>query len=122
MNVDIKIGNLVKKPEMVQGQKCARMILAVNDNFIKKDGTRNVNYFNVIVWNNQAENCCKYLDKGSKVAIFGSTENRTYQAKDGTKKFTSEIIAREVEFLSIKKQEEPQLVELNEEQASDLPF
>ena len=120
MNVDIKIGNCVKKPEMVSGLNMARIILAVNDNFVKEDGTRGVNYFNIVVWNKLAENCVKYLDKGSKIAVYGRTQNKTYNAKDGTQRFSSEIVAREIEFLSEKKSQDETL--LSEEEASDIPF
>ena len=118
MNYSFIIGNLTKKPEMIEGQNFAKIIVAVNDTYTKKDGTRDVNYFNVLVWNKLAENCCKYLDKGSKVAVVGKTRNHNYEAKDGTTKFVSEIIASEVEFIGTKKQE----VELQPVDDSDMPF
>ena len=121
MNYSFIIGNLTRKPEMIEGQNFAKLVLAVNDNFLKKDGTRGVNYFNVIVWNKKAENCVKYLDKGSRIAVEGSLQNRTYTSKDGTQRVSTEILAKEVEFLSRKINNEG-LVELTEEQATDLPF
>lgn len=122
MNLIMIIGNLTKKPEMIEGQNFAKMIVAVNDTYTKKDGTRDVNYFNVLVWNKLAENCCKYLDKGGKVAVVGKTRNHNYEAKDGTIKFVSEVIASEVEFLSNKKQENNEFIPLSEDEASDIPF
>lgn len=121
MNYSFIIGNLTRKPEMIEGQNFAKLVVAVNDTFTKKDGTKGVNYFNVLVWNKLAESCVKYLDKGSKIAVVGRTQNRSYETKEGETRFVSEIIASEVEFLNVKK-ETPQLVELSEEQATDLPF
>lgn len=122
MNYNFIIGNLTKKPEMFEGQNFARLVVAVNDNYIKKDGTKEVNYFNVIVWNKLAENCIKYLDKGSKVAVLGKTRNRNYEAKDGTTKFVSEIVASEVEFLSSKQEKQLEPILLSEEESEDFPF
>ena len=122
MNYSFIIGNLTRKPEMIEGQNFAKLVVAVNDTFTKKDGTRGVNYFNVLVWNKLAESCVKYLDKGSKIAVVGRTQNRSYETKEGETRFVSEIIASEIEFLSIKKQEVSQLVELTDEEAGDIPF
>ena len=49
---------------------------------------------------NQADNCAKYLAKGRKVGIVGSLQNRSYDAQDGTKRYITEVVADEVEFLS----------------------
>ena len=122
MNYSFIIGNLTKKPEMIESQNFARLVVAVNDTYTKKDGTKEVNFFNVIVWNKLAENCVKFLDKGSKVAVAGKTRNRNYEAKDGSTKFISEIVASEIEFLNTKKQDNNGFIPLSEEESEDLPF
>ena len=80
------------------------------------------------MWGNQAENCAKYLKKGSKVGIVGYLYNNTYEANDGTKRTITQINATEVEFLSPKQAEEsvvlatrerPQLEEIVD---GNLPF
>ena len=120
MNKVEQIGNCVKKPEMIQGQNFCKIVLAVNDTYLKKDGTRGVNFFNVLVWNKKAENCVKYLDKGSRIAVVGHLQNKTYTAKDGTQRVSTEIIADEVEFLSRKQEEKTELIEIEDD--GTMPF
>jgi single stranded DNA-binding protein (ssb) len=54
----------------------------------------------IIVWRAQAEHCNKYLKKGSKAAVSGSVQTRSYDANDGTRRYITEIVADEVQFLS----------------------
>ena len=54
----------------------------------------------MICWRNQAENCGRFLRKGSKVGVCGSIQTRNYDAADGTKRYVTEIVADEVQFLS----------------------
>lgn len=70
-----------------------------------------------------AELCARYLDKGSKVFISGELRNRSYEAKDGSKRTVTEIIANEVEFLSPKTEPAtPPVEEWQQVEDSDLPF
>lgn len=105
MNISFLTGNLTKEPQKVEldGKSLCKLTIAVNENFTKEDGTRPVQYFIVTVWNKVAENCLKYLKKGSKVSIVGKIQNRTWEDKDGTKRYAIEIVATEVEFLSTPK-------------------
>ncbi len=103
MNKVYLIGNLTRDPELSEttsGIAFCRFSIAVNRNFTNADGNRETDFFNIIVWRNLAENCGKFLKKGSKVAIFGSLQNRTYEDKDGAKRTITEILASEVEFLN----------------------
>ena len=59
-------------------------------------------FFNVEVWGKQAENCDKYLKKGSKVLVVGYIKTRSYEDKDGVKRKVWEVNAQQVEFLSPK--------------------
>ena len=104
MNKVILIGNLTKNPELSQtsgGIAFCRMSIAVNRPYANADGERQADFFNVTCWRGLAENCHKYLKKGSKVGIVGYLQNRTYE-KDGVKKYSTDIIADEVEFLNTK--------------------
>jgi single-strand DNA-binding protein len=106
MNKIILTGNLTRDLEMRQtnnGKAVANFSIAVSRPF--SDET---DFFNVTVWGNQAENCAKYLKKGSKVGIVGTLQNRSYEANDGTKRTITEIVAEQVEFLSPKQAEETQ--------------
>ena len=106
MNKVFLIGNLTRDPELAEtssGIKVCRFAIAVNRPVASSDGTRETDYFNITVWRTQAENCAKYLKKGSKVAVSGSLQNRSYEDKDGNKRNVTDIIADGfggVEFLS----------------------
>lgn len=103
MNKVYLIGNLTRDTELSEtstGVPFCRFSIAVNRAFAGADGNREADFFNITVWRNQAENCGKYLKKGSKIAIVGSLQNRTYEDKDGNKRTVTEIVANEVEFLS----------------------
>ena len=103
------IGNLTRDPELVttnNGISLCKFGLAVQRRFSSNDGERDVDFFNIVVWRGPAENCYKYLKKGSKVGILGSIQTRNYESNDGTKKFAFDIVAEEVEFLSTKNADE----------------
>lgn len=99
MNKTIIVGRLYKGPEKVEGQELARMVVSVKENYTKADGSRPYTFFNVVVWNKLAENCIKYLKKGNMVAICGHTQNRSYETPTGEKRYVSEIVAEDIEFL-----------------------
>ena len=105
MNKDILIVNLTRDPELVttsNGISLCKFGLAVQRRFSSSDGEKDVDFFNIVVWRGPAENCYKYLKKGSKVGILGSIQTRSYETNDGTKRSTFDIVAEEVEFLSSK--------------------
>ena len=105
MNKVILVGNLTKDPELVttnNGISLCRFTLAVQRRFTTSDGEREADFINIVVWRAQADNCYKYLKKGSKIAVVGSIQNRSYEAQDGSKRFTTDIMADEIEFLSTK--------------------
>lgn len=108
MNKVILIGNLTRDPELTQtnsGISVARISIAVSRRYANQDGSRETDFFNVTAWRAIAENCAKYLKKGSKIAVVGSIQNRSYEAQDGSKRFTTDIMADEIEFLSTKNEE-----------------
>ena len=105
MNRVYLIGNLTRDPELAtttSGVSVCRFSLAVQRRFSNAEGEREADFFNVVVWRAQGENCHKYLKKGSKCAVVGSLQNRSYDANDGTKRTITEIVADEVEFLTTK--------------------
>lgn len=102
MNKVFLIGNLTRDPELSttsSGVSLCRLSLAVSRRFANADGTRETDFFNITVWRNDAENCSKYLSKGSKIAVVGSLQNRTYEV-DGVKRYATDIVASEIEFLN----------------------
>lgn len=105
MNRVYLIGNLTRDPELVvtnSGISVCRFSIAVGRRFSNAEGERETDFFNIVVWRAQGENCNKYLKKGSKCAVVGSLQNRTYDAQDGSKRTITEIVADEVEFLTSK--------------------
>ena len=115
------IGNLTKDPtlsETPSGVALCKFSIAVNRNYTNNEGNREVDFHNIVTWRGQAEVCGKFLKKGSKVAIIGSLQNRTYEDKDGIKRTVTDIIASEVEFLSSVTEEKPKptLIEVDDEE------
>ena len=105
MNKVILIGNLVKDPELAttnSGVSVCRFSLAVQRRFATADNGPQADFLNIVVWRGLAENCHKFLKKGSKCAISGRIQNSSYEASDGTKRYTTEIVADDVEFLGSK--------------------
>ena len=102
MNKVVLIGNLAKDPELTttnNGVSLCKFTIAVPRRFAGADGEREADFLPVIVWRGQAENCYKYLKKGSKAAVFGSVQTRSYEGQDGARRYITEIVADEVEFL-----------------------
>jgi single-strand DNA-binding protein len=100
------IGNLTKDPELStipNGTPVCKFSIAVNRRFSKggDNAQEQTDFFNITVWRAVGENCGKYLKKGNKVAICGSIQMRSYE-KDGEKKYYTDIIADDVEFLTPK--------------------
>ncbi len=105
MNKVILIGNLTRDPELTEtasGIAVCRFSIAVSRDYAGADGNRETDFFNITVWSKQAENCGKYLKKGNKVAVVARLQNRSYEDKDGVKRYVTDIIASEVEFLTPK--------------------
>jgi single-strand DNA-binding protein len=108
MNKVFLIGNLVRDPEVratQSGISVCNFTVAVNRRFKKENGEQETDFLNVIAWRQLAELCGKYLAKGRKVAVTGSIQTRTYEAKDGSKRTAWDIVADEVEFLAPQNQQ-----------------
>ena len=106
MNKVILIGNLTKDPEFAtttNGVAVVRFTLAVSRKFTNDKGEREADFINCVAWRGLAENVDKYVSKGDKVAVCGTLQTRTYEAQDGSKRYATEVIADEVEFIGGKK-------------------
>ena len=102
MNKVILIGNLTKDPELTtttSGISVCRFSLAVSRRYTNSEGERETDFINVVVWRNLADNCHKFLRKGSKAAVVGNIQTLSYDAPDGTKRYVTEVVAEEVEFV-----------------------
>lgn len=103
MNKCILIGNLTKDPEISttsNGVSVCRFTLAVTRRYSNSEGERDTDFINIVAWRSLADNCHKFIKKGSKVAVVGNIQSRSYDATDGTKRYVTEIVAEEVEFLT----------------------
>ncbi|MBR4002840.1 MAG: single-stranded DNA-binding protein [Clostridia bacterium] len=107
MNKSILIGNLTRDPEFSttnSGVNYCKFTLAVPRKYSNEAGERETDFINIVVWRTQAENCHKYLKKGNKAGVVGSIQTRSYEAQDGTKRYVTEVVAEEVEFLNTRNQ------------------
>lgn len=103
MNKCIFIGNLTRDPELQttgSGISLCRFSIAVNRNYSNSNGEREADFINIVTWRGLAENCGKYLSKGRKVCVVGQLQTRTYDDKDGNKRYATEIVAEDVEFIN----------------------
>lgn len=102
MNKVFLIGNLTRDPDggsTANGILYCRFTLAVQRRHTDANGQRPADFLNVVCWRGHAENCLKYLGKGRKVAVTGRIETHSYEGNDGQKRFATEIVAEEVEFM-----------------------
>ena len=108
MNKVILIGRLTKDPELKKtnsGLSYVQFNLAVNRNYTNKSGEKQADFINCVVWRTQADNLAKYIKKGGLIGIEGEIQTRTYDDKNGTKKYITEVLCNSIEFLESKSQQ-----------------
>ncbi|CAA0205381.1 single-stranded DNA-binding protein [Tenacibaculum maritimum] len=101
------IGNLGNDPEIItleDGKKLAKISLATNDSYKDVSGEKidKVYWHNLIAWNKTAEIVEKYLTKGKEIAIEGKLVSRSYETKEGEKRYITEIVINELLMLGAK--------------------
>ena len=109
MNRVCLVGRLTAKPELrYTGGNIpyTRFSLAVNRTFNNAQGEREADFINIVVWRRQAENIANYLDKGSRVSIEGRIQTGSYTAQDGSKRYTTDVVADNVQFLDSRRSAE----------------
>ncbi|MHB0866441.1 MAG: single-stranded DNA-binding protein [Thermoleophilia bacterium] len=104
INRVVLTGNLTRDPELRQtpnGKSVCTLGLAVNENYKNAAGewVEKPNFFDIIVWGSQGENCERYLSKGRPVAVDGRLSFRSWEDKDGGKRSKVEVVANTVQFL-----------------------
>ena len=105
INRVILVGRLTKDPEYRQtqsGVSTATFTLAVNRTFKNKNGEREADFINVVVFRQQAENVSKYISKGSLAGVDGRVQSRNYENNEGRRVFVTEVVADSVQFLDSK--------------------
>jgi single-strand DNA-binding protein len=135
MNKAILIGNLTKDVELrntPSGKTVGSVTIATNEQTTDSAGNKikQATFHNLVIWNKAAEIIAQYCKKGSKLYVEGKIVNRSYDAPDGTKRYVSEVLVKEFEFLDSAKsvataapsQEEPQEPEEEEIRVDNIPF
>lgn len=100
MNNVILIGRLVADPELrttQSGLEVTTFRVAV-DRPYSKDAEKKADFIDVVAWRKTAAFVCQYFSKGKPIVINGSLQTRSYEAKDGSKRFVTEVLAENVEF------------------------
>ncbi|MCA9668042.1 MAG: single-stranded DNA-binding protein [Myxococcales bacterium] len=105
INKVILIGNLGADPELRYtsgGQAVTDLRLATSRRFTGRDGSQqeDTQWHRVVVWGKQAEHCKEYLSKGRQVYVEGRLQTRSWEDRDGNKRYTTEVVAQTVQFLS----------------------
>lgn len=110
MNSVTLIGRLTKDPELRYlpngGTAVCNFSLAVDKDLsrekrqeMESQGKYTADFINIVVWGKQGENCANYLAKGRLVAIQGRIQTGSYNANDGSKRYTFDVVAEKTEFL-----------------------
>lgn len=104
MNKVVLVGRLTRDPELKftpgTGTAVATCTLAIDRRFPNKNGQKEADFIPVVIWGKSAENTANYMNKGSLIGVSGRIQTRNYEAKDGTKRYVTEVVADEVQFLS----------------------
>lgn len=108
MNKVILVGRLGKDPEVrytQSGKAVASFSLAVSRRVRNpQDGQPTADFIPIVAWEKLAEICGNNLIKGSQVLVEGRLQVRNYDAQDGSKRYVSEVIAQDIEFMGSKAQ------------------
>jgi single-strand DNA-binding protein len=108
MNRACLVGRITAKPELTytnSGVAVTKFTVAVNRNHTNAEGKREADFITVRAWRKQAENICKYLDKGSQVSIDGRIMTGSYTDQNGNKRYFTEVVVDNAQFLDSKKTE-----------------
>ncbi len=112
MNKVILAGRLARDPEVrytQSGKAVASFALAVNRRFSRNGGgdqQPTADFIPIVAWEKLAEICGNNLIKGSQILVEGRMQVRTYDAQDGSKRYVTEVVANEIEFMGSKPQHE----------------
>ena len=104
VNKVILVGHLGRDPELrytQNGQAVTNFSLATSESYSKKDGEREdrTEWHRIVAWGRLAEICAEYLSKGRQIYIEGRIQTREWEDREGEKRRTTEIVAREMQML-----------------------
>ncbi|GFE02390.1 single-stranded DNA-binding protein [Alteromonas sp. KUL156] len=101
------IGNLGNTPEIItldSGKKLAKFAIATNETYKNAQGEKitDTQWHNIVAWNKTAEIIEKYLEKGKEVMIEGKLTSRSFEDKEGNKRYITEVVCNELLMLGSK--------------------
>ncbi|TQI66751.1 single-stranded DNA-binding protein [Clostridium sp. KNHs216] len=123
-SITIMMGRMVEDPELrhTPNDVAVSSFRIAVDRPYKVDGKNTADFFTVIAWRKWAEFVCKYFKKGKPIVVQGHFENRSYDAQDGSKRYTTELIAERISFAGDSSgQNKPPLPEPPPEHGSTAP-
>lgn len=107
MNLVVLVGNLTRDPELrttPNGIPVVSFSIAVNRRYKSADGSYPTDFINCVAWRSTAEFISKYFTKGSKIGIKGTIQSRSYEDQNGQKRYVTEVLVDEAEFVTSKAQ------------------
>ena len=129
MNKAILVGRITADPEIKlttnQTQFC-NFTIAVDRRFKDANGNRQTDFINCVAWKNTAVFIQKYFHKGNRIGVVGSIQTRSYEDQNGQKRFVTEVVVDEAEFVDSQSKaeptEEPQQDAEPKQESGELPF
>ena len=115
MNKVLLTGRLTRDPELryTPNSKAVCNFTIATNRPVVRDGEKIADFINCIVWGKTAENLSKYQSKGSLIGIDGRLESRSYDDKDGNKRYVTEVQVEHIEFLGSKSDGQTETKESN---------
>lgn len=95
------IGNVGQEPTITtleSGEKVVRLSLATNENYKNGNGEKqtDTNWHNIVAWGKTADIIEKYVNKGKEIAVEGKLTSRSYEDKEGVKRYVTEVVISEI--------------------------
>ncbi|EAZ79940.1 single-stranded DNA-binding protein [Algoriphagus machipongonensis] len=115
-----RLGSKVEIKNLDGGKTLGKVSMATNEYYKNQKGERveETTWHNIVAWGKQADLLDKYTDKGSEIAIEGKLSNRSYEDKEGNKRYISEVVVQSILLMGDRKANVP----AGAESEDDLPF
>ena len=114
MNKVILVGRLTRDPEQRMSQnsmEISRFSLACQSDFVGRSGERDVEFINCVAFGRNAQTINRYCQKGQMILVQGRIRNSSYDAQDGSKRYTTDVVVDQMEFLGSRNGESPRAEE-----------
>ena len=129
MNKAIVIGNIVREPDYrttTKGTSVCSFTIAVQRRYKNPNGEYDADYIGCVAWGNQADFVHKHFIKGQAIGVTGNLQTRNYDDKNGIKRYVTEVVVDEIDFIGKKEKtesnDEINLDDFYPANDEDLPF